>query len=194
MTIPKYIIDAARAYRKEHGGGDRVENAFIAGYEATRKGEPSERVLSEYEKNLFEECWKAYGRKGSKSLSLEKWKKLKTEEMLSVMPHLRIYVTSREKCFQKDFERYLEHRVFNDIIMDRYGSILYDPKSEEEYHPLNDGIFQYWDEKHKRLIFNGDIRNLEDGYTDDNRPDGATVAWGMYSWKWSKLRKEWVKQ
>ena len=63
-----------------------------------------------------------------------------------------------------------------------------------EYHPLTDSIFQYWNDERKCLMFNGYIDQLNDGYTDDNRPDGAKVAWSMYEWIWSSQTKQWIKQ
>ena len=141
-----------------------------------------------------EECWKAYKRKGKKKKSLEQWKKLSDGERQQVMPHIRQYVASRELQYQQDFERYLRDRTFKGIIV-KGNTTLYDPEqsSDKEYRPTADGVFLYWDEKNKRLIFNGDIDHLKDGYTSDNRPDGATVAWGMYEWKWSRNEKRWVK-
>lgn len=195
--IPEYIIAAARAYRQEHGGGQRTEDAFIAGYKAAKaKPKVVERELTAEELQLFEDCWKAYGRKGSKKDSLAVWRTLSQDEMQRVMPHLRHYVTSREAQFTKDFQRYLSHRTFNDLVMGAGGTVLYDPKTVEAdgYHPTVDGIFQYWDERNKRLIFNGDIEHLDDGYSADTRPDGACAAWNMYEWTWSRAQRMWVKK
>lgn len=196
-NLPKYILDGAREYRKKYGGGERIEDAFIAGFRAARQQpKPDERELTAKELQMFEDCWKAYGRKGSKKDSLSAWRTLSVEDMMRVMPHIRQYVVSREARFKKDFQRYLSHRTFNDIVMDARGTVLYDPKSveTEDYSPTTDGIFQYWDEKNKRLIFNGDIAHLDDGYTSNNRPDGATASWGMYNWVWSRELRKWIKQ
>lgn len=65
---------------------------------------------------------------------------------------------------------------------------------DNEYRPITDGIYQYWNEKRKCLMFNGYIDQLNDGYTDDTRPDGAKVAWSMYEWIWSSQKKQWIKQ
>ena len=144
---------------------------------------------------LFESCWKAYRRKGSKAKALTYWKKLKEEEREKVMPHIQVYVSSREKQYQKDFERYLRDKTFNEIIV-KGNDTIYDPLKVEnpnDYHPLTDDVFQTWNEERKCLRFNGDLNHLNDGYTDDTRPDGAMVSWGMYSWKWSKELKKWVE-
>lgn len=67
-------------------------------------------------------------------------------------------------------------------------------EDDNEYHPTTDGIFQFWNEERCCLMFNGYIDQLNDGYTKDNRPDGAKVAWNMYEWIWSSQTKQWVKQ
>lgn len=194
-SIPEYIIKDARKWARDNGGGQLSEDAFIAGFKAARKKEQVARVLTAEEIQLFEDCWKTYGRKGSKKESLDQWKTLTMNEMLRVMPHVMVYVASRAPKFKKDFQRYLCHRIFNDIVIDDTGVTIYDPKVSdvEEYHPTTDGIFQYWDEKNKRLIFNGDIEHLDDGYTADTRPDGAKASWGMYNWVWSRELKSWIK-
>lgn len=146
--------------------------------------------------NLFEECWKTYNRKGSKKKSQEQWGKLSCGERQQVLPHIKMYVSSRDRQYQKDFERYLRDKTFKEIIV-KGDKTIFDPDMFDkfgEYHPVVDGIFQIWSEEQKCLLFNGDIRMIADGYTDDNRPDGARASWGMYLWVWSKQRKEWVKQ
>ena len=144
----------------------------------------------------FEICWKAYNRKGSKKKSLEQWQKLTDEERAKVLPHVRAYVGSRDLQFQKDFERYLRDKTFEEVII-KGNDTVYDPErfdKKTEYRPTTDGVFQYWNEKRQCLMFNGYIDQLNDGYTKDNRPDGAKVAWQMYEWIWSSRTKEWIKQ
>lgn len=159
----------------------------------------SKREKKEKDNNIsfadFEVCWKAYNRKGSKAKSLEYWKKLSENEKSLVLPHIKVYVSSREKCYQKDFERYLRDKIFLNVVV-KGNTTIYDPEcfTNEEYRPLTDGLFQIWDEERKCLLFNGYIDQLNDGYTSDTRPDGAKVSWNMYVWIWSSQKKEWVKQ
>ena len=144
----------------------------------------------------FEECWLAYNRKGSKSKSLEYWNKLSDDEKSLVLPHIKVYVSSRERVYQKDFERYLRDKVFKTIIV-KGNDTIYDPdqfSNPEEYRPVTDGIFQVWNAERKCLLFNGFVDQLNDGYTSDNRPNGAKIANGMYEWVWSSQTKQWVKQ
>ena len=63
-----------------------------------------------------------------------------------------------------------------------------------EYRPLVDGIMQRWDAKRKRLLFNGYLSMLNDGYTPDNRPDGATIEHSLDTWVWSAILRDWIKQ
>lgn len=144
----------------------------------------------------FEVCWKAYNRKGSKKKSLEQWQKLTDEERLRVLPHVKAYVGSRDLQFQRDFERYLRDKTFEEVII-KGNDTIFDPDKFDkatEYHPTTDGIFQFWNDNRKCLMFNGYIDQLNDGYTDDTRPDGAKVAWSMYEWIWSSQKKQWIKQ
>lgn len=87
----------------------------------------------------------------------------------------------------KNLQTYINQRAWE------YYSEGYENDNPEEYHPLTDDIFQTWNEERKCLRFNGDLAHLNDGYTDDNRPDGAMVSWGMYSWKWNKAKKQWIE-
>lgn len=144
----------------------------------------------------FEECWLAYNRKGSKAKSLEYWNKLSDEEKSLVLPHIKVYVSSRERVYQKDFERYLRDKIFRTIIV-KGNDTIYDPEQftdTKEYRPITDGIFQVWNADRKCLLFNGFVDQLNDGYTSDNRPDGAKIASGLYEWVWSSQTKQWVKQ
>lgn len=154
-----------------------------------------EKVKKEKDE-LFEECWIAYRRKGSKGKAFTFWEKLSAEDQKKVLPHIKAYIEHREIQYQKDFERYLRDRIFETIVMDG-NRVVYDPEqfsNATEYRPATDGVFQFWNESRKCLMFNGYIDQLNDGYTNDNRPDGAKVAWSMYTWVWSSERKEWVKQ
>lgn len=83
---------------------------------------------SDKKDELFEECWKAYRRKGVKKPAKEQWKKLSDKEKELVLPHIKAYVSTREVQFQKDFERYLRDKLFNEVV---YGNnkIVYDPSS-----------------------------------------------------------------
>jgi hypothetical protein len=85
---------------------------------------------------LFEKCWVAYNRKGSKKKSLEQWLKMKDEEKHVVLPHIQAYCSTRELRYQKDFERYLRDKIYTTIVFDG-NIVVYDPNSNDnsEYHP-----------------------------------------------------------
>lgn len=79
----------------------------------------------------FEEVWVAYRRKGSKKKSLDQWNKLSQKDKENVKRHIPIYVESvSEVKFQRDFERYLRDKVFNNVLYDRFGLVLFDPDVE----------------------------------------------------------------
>lgn len=163
--------------------------------ELTSVSEKKEKEKVKKEKDeKFEECWLAYSRKGSKAKSLEYWNKLSDADKELVLPHIKAYVGSREKRYQKDFERYLRDKIFKNIVV-KGNDTIYDPErlsSPDEYRPIADGVFLVWNDDRKCLLFNGYIDQLNDGYTPENRPDGAKVASGMYEWIWSGITKEWV--
>lgn len=165
--------------------------------ELTSVSEKKEKEKVKKEKDeKFEECWLAYNRKGSKAKSLEYWNKLSDADKELVLPHIKAYVSSRERGYQKDFERYLRDKIFKNIVV-KGNDTIYDPErfsSPDEYRPIADGVFLVWNDDRKCLLFNGYIDQLNDGYTPENRPDGAKVASGMYEWIWSGITKEWVKQ
>lgn len=153
--------------------------------------------------DLFDECWKAYRRKGNKKKAKEYWNKLKDTDMERVLPHIKAYVASRELCYQKDFERYLRDKVFNTVVFNG-NSVLYDPtkigNSESiigVYMPICDGALS-WNEYYKCFMYVGfwDGKHIPDGYDDDNRPNGASVTLnnGRGELVWSATTKTWIKQ
>lgn len=143
----------------------------------------------------YEKDFALYGRKGSKMKGFERWKQLSEEDKVKMRQHIPYYLQSNERKYLKDFEGYIHQRMFESPVY-QGSNIIYDPvqgEQPEDYHPLTD-VGQIWDEtRHCLILFNGDIENLSDGYTSDNRPDGATVASGMYSWKWNKAKKQWIQ-
>lgn len=205
-NIPDYIIQAADEYCRqfEDSGNmfakqitvDDLRNAFYACYKTVKKPKAKLVVLSVEQEKLFEECWAAYGRKGNKGEAKKEWAEIPPTSTPFILPHIKSYVSSREAVYKKDFERYLRDKVYTTNVVTKNG-VIYDVSQREvpeEYRPVVDGVFLIWNERRKCLIFNGDINHLNDGYTVDNRPDGATVAWGMYEWRWSKSEKKWIKQ
>lgn len=162
----------------------------------TDKKQKEEREESLSKKDeLFEECWEAYRRKGSKANAKPYWKKLTEEEKNRVLPHIKAYVSVRDIAFQKDFERYLKDKIFETVVV-KGKDIMYDPtcSTEAEYHPYGNYSILY-DDISKQYIYIGyyDGR-MSDGYTDDNRPDGATIILnsGRGTIVWSKAEQKWI--
>ena len=150
---------------------------------------------------LFEKCWLAYDRKGQKKDALKYWKKLSDDDKEKIVKHIPFYVKSNERQYLKDFERYIKHRVFESVVTDkRTGNILYDPDRESGaigYTPILGGALQ-WNEPNQCYIHIGMYYGyIADGYTDDNRPNGAkvmlgngqgTVVWDSKTKKWNKVQ------
>ena len=156
----------------------------------------------ETNKELFEQCWIAYRRKGKKGKSLQYWKKLTESEKQMVLPHIKAYVTSRELQYQQDFERYLRDKTFTTIVFLK-NKVIYDPtrldkkdKANEVYMPLTDGALS-WNDYYTCYMYVGywDGKHIPDGYDDETRPDGASVTLnnGRGTITWDSKTKTWNK-
>ena len=170
------------------------ENKENKGIKDLSKKEEREESLSKKDE-LFEECWKAYRRKGSKSKAKSYWNKLKDDEKNRVLDHIKAYVSARDINYQQDFERYLRDKTFDSLVI-KGNDILFDPTcaTDTDYHPFGNYSILY-DDISKQYIYIGyyDGR-MSDGYTDDNRPDGATIILnsGRGTIVWSKAEQKWI--
>lgn len=146
---------------------------------------------------LFEECWKLYGRKGSKKNSKAQWNKMSIDEMELAKFHIQAYVQSvSDKKYQKDFERYLRDKIFNNVVY-KGNTTIFDPEqinNDGEYRPQLDGFNLVWNEKLKCYISMYDISMLFDGYNDNNRPSSAVVMKNGVRYKWNTENKKWEAQ
>ena len=170
------------------------ENKENKGIKDLSKKEEREESLSKKDE-LFEECWKAYRRKGSKSKAKSYWNKLKDDEKNRVLDHIKAYVSARDINYQQDFERYLRDKTFDSLVI-KGNDVLFDPTcaTDTAYHPFGNYSILY-DDISKQYIYIGyyDGR-MSDGYTDDNRPDGATIILnsGRGTIVWSKAEQKWI--
>ena len=156
---------------------------------------------SEKKDELFETCWVAYRRKGSKKKAKEQWAKLRDAEKDRVLPHVKVYTATRELSYQRDFERYLRDKVFDTIVFNG-NQVVYDPTktnnglSSSAYSPICGGALN-WNEYYSSFIFVGywDGKHIPDGYTDETRPNGATIMLnnGRGNITWNKNTKQWEK-
>lgn len=163
------------------------------------KEEKKEKTIDK-KKDLFEDCWKAYNRKGSKKDAYEQWCKLKDDDFDKVVKHIPFYIKSNEHVFLKDFERYLRHRTFESVVFDKQtGQITYDPErenGESGYTPQCGGAL-VWNDYYKCYMYTGYWSGrIADGYTDDNRPDGAEITLnnGRGEMVWSRETKTWNRK
>lgn len=145
--------------------------------------------------DLFEKCWQAYRRKGSKAKAKTYWKKLTEEEKQRVLPHIKVYVAVRDISYQKDFERYLKDKIFDTLIVNG-KDVVYDPSctTKEEYHPYGNFSIMYDEINHRYIYTAYDFSMIADGYTDDERPDGAVLVLnsGRGTLTWSKAERKWI--
>lgn len=86
----------------------------------------------------FESAWLLYRRKGSKKKALEQWAKLTDEERETVKGHIPAYIDSVSDIkYQKDFERYLRDKCFNDVVY-KNGQILFDANEDKGVVPSSE--------------------------------------------------------
>ena len=156
-----------------------------------------DKSLSKKEKDpLFEECWLAYRRKGKKGKAYPYWKKLTDDEKQSVLPHIKAYVQANELQYQQDFERYLRDKTFQSIVISK-NTVVYDPTKFDstKYTPQGRSIWFNEETKSYWSMDNFYDEKIYDGYTDDNRPNGATItlnnARGIIVW--NSETKTWEK-
>ena len=153
-----------------------------------------EKELKEKSDALFEECWIAYNRKGSKKKSKQYWDKLSSDELKQIMPHIKAYTQGRERQYQKDFDRYLRDKTFNDVVI-KGNVVVFDPTigTTQEYHPATDGNIRWLPDSNCYKLIGMYWGEIWDGYTDENRPNGAQImlsnGQGMITW--NSENKKW---
>lgn len=157
-----------------------------------------EESISKKDDDLFEKCWLAYRRKGSKKKSKEYWHKLSDEEKERVLPHINAYVSSRDLSYQKDFERYLRDKIFLTIVFNK-NQVMFDPTQDKQkgYHPELSPLLM-WNDYYNCYMYIGGYfdGHISDGYDDNNRPEGATITLnnGRGTITWDSTSKQWVKK
>lgn len=183
-----------RDINNEYNNNEDDNNKEEIDKSISKKDAKTRKKYDEY----FEQCWKEYGRKGNKAEAYKVWLKLSEEDRLKVLPHVKAYIQSRsDKSYQKDFERYLNKRVFDNVVY-KGNMIIFDPERENstdnEYRPQLDGFNLHWNEQAKCYISMYDIDMLFDGYNADNRPSSAMVMKNGVRYKWNTQTKKWEVQ
>lgn len=92
---------------------------------------PEKKSKEKAKDDSFEDAWLQYRRKGSKKKAAEQWAKLSDEERATAMKHIVVYVGNRDLQYQKDFERYLRDKCFNDVLYGK-NTILFDPSQSDD--------------------------------------------------------------
>ena len=66
----------------------------------------------------FEKVWEMYERKGNKQTSLTRWRNLTKKEKTLAFENIPLYVqTTPEKQYRKNFESYINQKVWNDELL-----------------------------------------------------------------------------
>jgi hypothetical protein len=172
------------------------KNEYDINSNIDNKKEKDKSFSTKSEKDeLFEQCWKAYRRKGSKAKAKTFWDKKSDEDKQNILQHINAYVSTRDLQYQKDFERYLKDEIYSTIVY-KGNVVVYDPSIGEskEYTPICEGQLM-WNSHIKNYLYIGyDTDSIADGYKDETRPDGATIVLhnGRGIIVWSKSEKSWI--
>lgn len=108
--------------------------------------EPKKEKKGKEKDESFEDAWLLYRRKGSKKIASEQWAKMSQKEKDTAMKHIVAYVGSRELQYQKDFERYLRDKCFNNVVYDKQF-VIFDPNVTQPEPP----------KKEDKLIIGGTV-------------------------------------
>ena len=195
QSILKELVDEGLLFKTSDGSYTTIRPKAETDAPVAAKKEKSVKRKGDDKEALFEECWVAYRRKGSKKEAYKEWLKLEDSEKESVLRHIKIYVSSREIVYQRDFQGYLKHKLFTEIIV-RRGEVLFDPaKTQSDAYQPEQSFLLSWDESRKINIYIGFWDgSIPDGYDDDNRPDGARVmlnnSRGIV--EWCRAERKWI--
>ena len=170
--------------------------------------EEKENILKEKKKRQtitytedFEKAFILTGRKGSKKNAFKRWQSMSEEDKARAFIHIPFYYKSNNRAYLKDFEGYLNGRYFDGVVYDKNGNILYDPdrtSGDAPYTPFGNNML-FWSEYENNYLYIAPWREggrIADGYTDDNRPNGARIMLNNArgSIIWDANAKQWVRE
>ena len=78
-----------------------------------------------------------------------------------------------------------QQRIYQSIMEEGVES------QSTKYIPYTEGYHLWFNENDGKYYFTGNIINLADGYTKDNRPNGAQVHQNGYTYTWNAEKKDW---
>lgn len=145
----------------------------------------------------FEKDFALYQRKGSKKNAYMRWRDLTDDDKEKMRRHIPHYLESNELRYLKDFEGYINQRLFESPVY-KGNSILFDPQIfENQENGIYDASgWMSFDENFRAWRFFGfdPAKDMRDGYNDDTRPDGARVVQQATVHVWSAESKKWIKE
>lgn len=157
----------------------------------------STRVQVEnYRYEDFVDAFSLYNRKGNENRALYAWNSIKpnNDDIFLIKHHIKAYVDTRESQYTLDFDRYLNDREYNNIIMYR-NVVVFDPnrvKDKNGYYPTN---LHYNKDINMYVVFNfnPDTDKVYDGYKDSDRPSSAKVICNGRIYQWNTESYKWVR-
>ena len=181
--------------KTRHGKIPTQENIDILEKQDNKK---EENIKRKSYSDDFEQAWELYKRKGTKSLAYNYWKRLSNKDKQKALAHIPFYIQSNDIQYIKDFNGYLNRRYFERVIYDKHGNVVFDPERQTSttYRPTTGGALT-WNDYFKCYIYTSMfIEDIADGYTDDNRPNGATIMLnnGRGVIEWNQQHKQWIKK
>lgn len=154
----------------------------------------SKKKSSDYPEE-YEQDYKLYERKGSKKNGYKRWMMLTEEDKEKMRRHIPHYLQSNERQFLKDFEGYINQRLFESPVY-RGSVLLFDPQTlENQFAGIYDVSerFSYVEQFNAYRVFWPPQMGIKDGYSDDNRPDKARVVYQSTVYTWSAETKKWIE-
>ena len=121
---------------------------------STKKKEESREKIVESRKKKeytpqFSELWNIYGLKGSKSIAFKRWNSLTEEEKDAAAQAIPDYLLETpDPQYRKNFEGFLNQKLFEGVLERKAGGCLNIPSSESEQSGISEHDrreFEKWD-------------------------------------------------
>ena len=112
--------------------------------------------------------------KGNKWKATFQWHIKNTKDNFDLIMNGEMHTSEQQ---QKEYNRIISASSIDSI--------------HEDYIPELGDVF--WSERNNMYAFIGDISDVYDGYTNENRPNGAKLFQNGYTFVWSSKEKRWIK-
>lgn len=94
----------------------------------------------------FENVWKSYGRKGTKSVAKSRYEKLTKRKKEAIVKYIPYYLAFKEPQFRKGFEVFISREQWVNVLQDPNGKEIpyLDDKGKALYHVADLEKFKEW--------------------------------------------------